>query len=179
MADSDSEEHDEQQFPSHILKSQISASRGQVLSLICHNLLKLLKLFTAISITVLLFLEQDCGSPMLPLLISITFTLYSDVVLFAMVPISFNHCQQGCAMSFYSAYAILKWIIRVALVVLGICYNVFVFSPMNSCELGQSSSGSVLLAILIAIDFCLMVYCSLGTAVVCGLALTMVRSRGQ
>lgn len=174
MTDSDSED---EKFPTHIAKSQASVSRSQLLNIVCHNLLKLLKLFTAISLTVLLSLEDDCGSLMMPLLVLIAFILYSDVILFAMVPIAFNHFNQACARRFYSVYKVLKWFLRFSLIALGICYNIFVFSSKNKCTLGQSTDGSILLTILIAIDFCLAVYCCFGSAIVCGFGVTWLQSR--
>mmetsp|Transcript_15789 Transcript_15789/g.28860 ORF Transcript_15789/g.28860 Transcript_15789/m.28860 type:complete len:175 (+) Transcript_15789:5038-5562(+) len=174
MTDSDSED---EKFPKIKLQTQISVSRGQVANAVLHNLLKLLKLFTAISLTVLLALEDDCGPLMLPLLILIAFTLYCDVILYAMVPIAFNHCNQECARKFYSVYTILKWVIRVVLVILSICYNIFSLSSMNSCELGESADGKILLAILVAIDFCLLVYCSFVSVVGCSFALHLINAR--
>mmetsp|Transcript_2500 Transcript_2500/g.5749 ORF Transcript_2500/g.5749 Transcript_2500/m.5749 type:complete len:183 (+) Transcript_2500:51-599(+) len=175
--DEDSDE-DEQQFPSSALKHKPrTLSRGRLFSIACRNLLKLLKLFTAISLSVMMIFESDCGTLMLPMLAIVSFVMYCDVVLFAMVPITFKFCNQTCARNFYRVYKVLKWILRITFVILAILYNIFVLSPFNECRLGQSTPGILLVATLVAVDICLLMYCSFVSVIACGIIMTLTASR--
>jgi hypothetical protein len=167
-------DEEEQQFPTDALRTKARLSRGRLFSLVCHNLLKVLKLCTAICLTFMLIFEDFCGELMLPLFILTSFFLYTDVALYAAVPITFKYCSQRNAVRFYKAYKVLKWITRVTFFFLGICFNVFVFSTYNDCGVDHSTPGTLLLISLVAIDVCLLLYCSFVSVVVCGVCLTLL-----
>lgn len=170
-------EESEQKFPTQALKRKGKVRHGRVFSLLCHNLLKVLKLFTAISLSVMMIFQQSCGPLMLPLLIIVAFVMYCDVILYAMVPISFKYFSQPCARNYYTAYKVLKWVLRITFAILGIMYNIFVLSPLNECELGKTDAGILLLATLVAIDICMLLYCCFVSVIVCGIVLTLTASR--